>query len=447
MSRSTPPQAFQPRIEIEPNAIDSGWSAIPPAPSPQRVEESAFELAPTERSGLKRLAPKGRADGTLLGVAPPQAETPSAPQPRSPVVVHAGVVPAEVVRGVADATVVEALPTPVAPAARRPPPAPPVEMVRTPPALPITQQLDDAAAVSAVQQPVLKALVAPDVATRQRDPQLPGVGAAMRARVRFAGMELQLWRVLVPSVGALGVAVVGIAVATAWRFTSARHLTDERVVPAASPSVQANSPEPLSAAPSPADLARKPPESLSAEDVLTLATIASEKQRDAAKLFHQRLVRDPSSVKNKAVIAELRKLTADPDTAHEALAAAAELPGPQSGDLLYELWTATPGRTDVTELARALAYSRDVRAKSSEALSVALDLRLAETCAANQALLPRATQTGDRRSLQLLTKLQRKQGCGPKKSADCFACLREDDELEAAIAAVKARRPPNPFGP
>jgi hypothetical protein len=219
------------------------------------------------------------------------------------------------------------------------------------------------------------------------------------------------------------------------------------VVPAASPSVQANSPEPLSAAPSPADLARKPPESLSAEDVLTLATIASEKQRDAAKLFHQRLVRDPSSVKNKAVIAELRKLTADPDTAHEALAAAAELPGPQSGDLLYELWTATPGRTDVTELARALAYSRDVRAKSSEALSVALDLRLAETCAANQALLPRATQTGDRRSLQLLTKLQRKQGCGPKKSADCFACLREGDELEAAIAAVKARRAPNPFGP
>jgi hypothetical protein len=175
--------------------------------------------------------------------------------------------------------------------------------------------------------------------------------------------------------------------------------------------------------------------------------MASEKQRDAAKLFHERLMRDPSSAKNKAVLAELRKLLADADTAQQALAAVAGLPGPQSGDLLYEIWTASPGRSDTTELARALAYSRDVRAKSSAALSVALDLRLAETCAANQALLPRAIQDGDRRSLQLLTKLQRKQGCGPKKSADCFACLRDGEELEAAITAVKARRAPSPFGP
>jgi hypothetical protein len=357
-------------------------------------------------------------------------------------VVHAGLGPAAIVSG--DTSVVEALPIPVAPAARRPPPALPAEVERTPPPLPTTRQLDD---IVSLEPPVLKAPVAPDVVRRHHEPELAGVGEALRARVRFAGMEVPLGRLLLPAIGALVVGVAALAVAGTWRLSAARHRAEAGVASTASTSLQpAAAPEPTPAAAGQADLTKKPTESLTADDVLTLATMASEKQRDQAKLFRERLRRDPSSLKNKAVLAELRKLTADADTAHEALAAVAGLPGPQSGDLLYEIWTITPSRTDTTDLARALAYSRDVRAKSSEALSVALDLRLAETCAANQALLPRVTQAGDRRSLQLLTKLQRKQGCGPKKSADCFACLREGGELEAAITAVKARRAPNPFG-
>jgi hypothetical protein len=43
----------------------------------------------------------------------------------------------------------------------------------------------------------------------------------------------------------------------------------------------------------------------------------------------------------------------------------------------------------------------------------------------------------------LLVKLLNKRGCGPKKLDDCFACLRENqDEVAAAINAVKARRAP-----
>jgi hypothetical protein len=195
-----------------------------------------------------------------------------------------------------------------------------------------------------------------------------------------------------------------------------------------------------------AELKKKPPESLTADEVLRLASVAADREEQAAKSFLENLTRDPSTLKNKAAMAELRRLTADPDTAREALAASARLPGPVSADLLYEIWTGTPNRTNASELARSLVYSRDVRAKASESLAVALDLRTAQTCADNQAILRRALSAGDRRSLPLLMKLKRTQGCGTTKKQDCFVCLREGGDLDAAITAVKGRRAPNPFG-
>jgi hypothetical protein len=195
-----------------------------------------------------------------------------------------------------------------------------------------------------------------------------------------------------------------------------------------------------------AGLEARPRESLTAEEVLTLTSAQSEREHQAAKAFRRRLVGDPALVKDRAVLAELRRLAASADTATEALAAVAELPGPLSADLLYEVWTGTADRTGATDLARALVYSRDVRAKASPALSVALELRTAETCEQNHALFPRALADGDRRSFHLLAKLKRKQGCGPNKRQDCYACLRGGGELDAAIKAVKGRRAPTPFG-
>lgn len=182
-------------------------------------------------------------------------------------------------------------------------------------------------------------------------------------------------------------------------------------------------------------------------EVLKLASVAAESQRREAQLFRERLSRDPSAWRDRAALAELRKLVADPNTAPAALAAAAELPGPAGADILYEIWTATPNRTATTELARALLHSKDVRAKASEALSIALELRLAETCAANRELLPRAQQVGDRRAFSVLSKLSRRQGCGPNKQQDCYACLRDGMDLEEATKATKARRAPSPFTP
>ena len=501
MSRSTPPRALQPRNQASPDAVDSGWSTAPPAANHDvnsahtahtvadereaeggtRGEEREDSAAPSTPSGLQRVAPRGRADGTLLGVAPPQSEALGVPKGRSPIVVHAGVAPtgamprslgqappareelptAPAIEGPVldvhpEARQVEALPVPVAPPLRRQPPAlpPAVGTASAAPAPHVTARSgdddddDDDDASVREPPPVLNAPVAPAAVWRRPEATILGLGDAMKIQVRFAGAERPLWAILAPGLGVLVIGVALMAGAGVWRFGRPRAAEKSSSSPVTSANVQAApvAPAAREQAVDEAELKKKPPESLTADEVLMLATIAAEKDAQAAKRFRENLTRDPFTLKNKPVLAELRRLMADPDTAREALAAAAGLPGPVSADLLYEIWTGTPNRTDVSELARALVYSRDVRAKASEPLAVALDLRTAQTCADNQATLLRALKVGDRRSLPLLMKLKRKQGCGATKKQDCFPCLREGDDLDATITAVKPRRAPNPFG-
>ena len=275
--------------------------------------------------------------------------------------------------------------------------------------------------------------------------EAPSFGQALKTRVRFAGLALPLWRVLTPAIGVLVLGAASVAAVGTWRLHVTRSAAAQREQPSVPSSTLPTAPPAASLMPPivPARTA-KPGDALTAEEVLALATSDLDRRRQSAKMFREKIAGNPSVHKDKLVLAELRRFTADPQTAQEGLATVAALPGSISADLLYEIWTATPNRTDATELARGLVYSTDVLRKASPALSVALDLRLAETCEANRVILPRALEVGDRRSFPLLSKLKRKDGCGPQRRQDCFACLREGDELEAAITAVKGRRTPNP---
>lgn len=187
-------------------------------------------------------------------------------------------------------------------------------------------------------------------------------------------------------------------------------------------------------------------EELTKDEALALS--AARRQREVQKVsaLRQKLTRDPGLFKDATTLAELRRAAEDPLTAPEALSAMAEAPGPLSADLLYEMWTGTVTRNGATELARSLVFSKEVRAKASVELGLALDLRTAETCPQNRDLLPKVTEKGDRRSLGLLAKLARKFGCGPNKRLDCYPCLRDAPTLvDDAMAAVKKRREPKPF--
>ena len=356
-------------------------------------------MSEPDRSPAKAAA--GEADRTLLGVAPPRIESSAESPLRSPVLVRSGTSVADLESAAAPRA---ALPTPLS--ARMPPHE-----------------------------------SAPGT---QRDTPGPADGQGLARALGVARRRPVLWMILAPLL------ISGSAAAVLHSAASSRP-----VAPRGTFAVSASPlPDPGSARPAASSepagpvalamLEARPVESLSAAELLRVAEGASERKRAAARAMRERVEANPALGKDPALRNELVQLASDERTAPEALAALAALETPMAADLLYEVWTGTLVRTDATELARALLYSKDLRAKASPALSVALDLRRAEDCEQTKAILPEALKDGDRRSLHLLGKLTSKRGCGPKKSADCYACLRSlGDELSATISAVKSRRAPS----
>lgn len=348
---------------------------------------------PTERKQQQ-----SEADRTLLGVAPPKLESLPDSRLRSPVFVRSGTA--------GGAPGDEPLPLPRMALPSRPLAPLPLEMAGPSAALP------SAAAPGS------------------------GLGQLLRA-------QPLLWMVALPS--AVAALMVGIAVLTA-PLPKAKPVVESagpaRAVPAAPR--EAEKPAERTSAEALAALEGKAPETLTARELVQIAEGRAAREREAAKAFREQLVANAELLKEKSTQAKLLTLAGQGETSREALLALSAIDGPLGPDLLYEAWTGTSARTDATELARALLYSSDVRPRASNALSVALDLRAADTCEKNRDVLPRALTDGDKRSLHLLVKLLHKRGCGPKKLDDCFACLRANkDELMATVNAVKARRAPS----
>jgi hypothetical protein len=336
---------------------------------------------------------KSEADQTLLGVAPPRIDNAIDASQRAPVYVRSGTSTAEV------------------------------------------------ASSPNAAQPNGSLHVAVGAADSPRPPSDPGVGPGGPSErvLELLRRRPVLWMVLTPALVA-GLVILG-----------ARHAPTQNSYPPpttnAEPASSTASPVPIPEHPasvSIAELEAKAPEALSARELVLLAEARSEQQQAAANALWHKIEGNPALAKDSAVTSDLTRMAGDERTARAALAGMAALESPTGADLLYEIWTATAQRSDTTELARALLYSPDVRPKTSPALAVALALRAADSCEQYQAILPQALKDGDRRSLHLLSKLNGKHGCGPKKAADCYACLREhSDELTATINAVKSRRPPS----
>ncbi len=191
-----------------------------------------------------------------------------------------------------------------------------------------------------------------------------------------------------------------------------------------------------------AALQKIPREQRTVEQDLALASarrVDKEKQIDALgrkiKLV-QKLGRARATKKT------IEDLAADREVGNDTLAMLAGLPGPVGPDLLYMVWSHTHGTTDTSELAEQLLYSKDVRPKASPALSLALDLRNETDCGKMTKLLETAKDKGDRRSVVPILHLNIKHGCGPKKTDDCWPCLRKTTLIKDAFKAVSKNQAP-----
>jgi hypothetical protein len=447
------PASPDPRASV----VDSGWSE--PAPSERhlpRYDEGGREQLVTRvddqiQARIAAMNYEDRTEVTGTPVASPVPPPPPFPPP-PPLPVHQIARPLPPVPDLKPALVderttvdsqppVSSLPPLTAPA--RPPSLPPPSL--PPPPVP-------RASFSPLQ-------LSPGNFEFEGPPRL---GQALADRVRVGGAVMPLWGVLFPAFGLTAIVaallagyfgpgsksepVATVAVPSADTAASAP-------VPSASPlgtpdgNSSSNSGSVLDRARSGDEraigvLEHQRPEDRGTEEALALAAGKVAQEISSVSKLRTRLASDPGLAKDPKVIADLRRLAQEPDTSRDALAAMAALPGPISADLLYDAWTSTPERSTTTELAQALLMGRDVRPKASPALAIALDLRQAETCEANAKILERAVDVGDKRSFAPITRLLRRNGCGPTKHDDCYVCLREGDLLKRALTAVKMRREP-----
>lgn len=132
----------------------------------------------------------------------------------------------------------------------------------------------------------------------------------------------------------------------------------------------------------------------------------------------------------------------DESVATDALATLASVPGPHTPDILYAVWTGTPKASGATRMAQELLASTAIRSQATPALSIALDLRAAESCEAMAALLPRAIDDADRRSIRVLGHILGNRRCGPAKNQECYPCLRKSLLVPKAVRAARSRPGP-----
>ncbi len=152
-------------------------------------------------------------------------------------------------------------------------------------------------------------------------------------------------------------------------------------------------------------------------------------------------------------LAELGEAAVNDDGVHDAFVAAvlggdrgldtalALVEGPlgtKGPDWLYELFTQRKLSPKLNARLKQHLAKADVRSHASPALLVALDLKSSSGCEAKKALLPKAREYGDPRSLQALQALRASNGCGFLGLHDCWSCLRGAG-LESTITAVAAR--------
>ncbi|HMJ53613.1 MAG TPA: serine/threonine-protein kinase [Polyangiaceae bacterium] len=113
--------------------------------------------------------------------------------------------------------------------------------------------------------------------------------------------------------------------------------------------------------------------------------------------------------------------------------------GGKGPDLLYDLST-TKGLSSraLARVKQSLAKS-EVKARMSPALALVIEFRAATSCESKKALLVRAKEQGDGRLLASLRTLQIPKGCGFLGLGDCWSCMRRDNALGAAMAAIEER--------
>jgi serine/threonine-protein kinase len=147
--------------------------------------------------------------------------------------------------------------------------------------------------------------------------------------------------------------------------------------------------------------------------------------------------------KDKGLLFDLLNSAQDPKAFRLVLNLAESVLGRHGVDLIWQMWNQErldPNRKEQTEkLAKKLVI---LSHGASPALKVAIDLTFATSCPKLHAILARAANDADSRSLERLSALAVTKGCGPEQNDDCYPCLRDGQLLAQATEKAKKTTAP-----
>jgi hypothetical protein len=113
----------------------------------------------------------------------------------------------------------------------------------------------------------------------------------------------------------------------------------------------------------------------------------------------------------------------------------------RGADILFDLAVTRGVRVDVAQAAAKWLETKGFERVSTPQASIAAALFNAPSCKVRSALVKRAENVGDRRSLSQLEQFAKGKGCKSQEPLPCNACLKDSAELTQAMSVIRARLP------
>ncbi len=176
---------------------------------------------------------------------------------------------------------------------------------------------------------------------------------------------------------------------------------------------------------------------------LAAARLAQEKKEwaDAVKSAKKALALEAELCDDKHLAALLwrtAQVTSVKDETFDLLTGPMKARG---ADIIYDLATTKGVRGDIAAAAAKWLDTKGYARHSTPEAAVAAALFRAKSCKIRKALVKRAENVGDRRSIALLEQFVDGRGCGAGEAKPCNGCLANSKEVAAAVAAIAKRHP------